>query len=52
MTVPDATVAIDPGRRLPLKAGRFTVTNVLNPAPSMGEVVFASEDDYSALCSA
>ncbi|MGZ5914138.1 MAG: AsmA-like C-terminal region-containing protein [Hyphomicrobium sp.] len=43
MTIPDATVAIDPEHQLPLKAGRFTVTNVLNAAPSMGEVVFASE---------
>ena len=43
ITIPDATVAIDPEHQLPLKAGRFTVTNVLNPAPSMGEVVFGSE---------
>src|SRR5262249_192564 len=30
VTVPDAVIALDPERGVPLKAGRFTGTNVLN----------------------
>jgi AsmA-like C-terminal region len=43
INVPEAAVVLDPEHRVPLKAGRFTATNVMNDAPSMGEIVFGSE---------
>jgi hypothetical protein len=43
ITIPDAAIVLDPEHSVPLKAGRFTGTNIMNPAPSMGEIVFGSE---------
>ncbi len=43
ITVPEAAIVLDPEHLVPLKAGRFTGTNVMNPAPSMGEIVFGSQ---------
>jgi len=43
VSIPDAVIVLDPEHVVPLKAGRFTGTNIMNPAPSMGEVTFGSE---------
>ncbi len=43
INVPDAAIALDPDHLVPLKGGRFTATNVMSEAPSMGEIMFGSE---------
>ena len=43
VTIPEAAIALDPDHLVPLKGGRFTATNVMNEAPSIGEIVFGSE---------
>ena len=43
VNVPDAAIALDPDHLVPLKGGRFIASNVMNEAPSMGEIVFGSE---------
>ena len=39
VTMPEAAIALPSGRRVPLKAGRFTSTDIAAPVPT-GEVSF------------
>ena len=49
VNVPSAAIVLDPDHQVPLKAGRFTGTNIMNPAPSIGEIVFGSATSVAAV---
>ncbi len=42
INIPDAVIALDPDRLVPLKGGRFSAANIMGDAPT-GEIVFTAE---------